>query len=134
MDFKGRRREQPEPEDVIGSSGGWLGIRGLSITPEIAAAIDVAVEQEGVLVEEVILNSPADSAGLRGGDTAVEVNGNSILAGGDIIIAFGNQSVSLMEELQEIKDTLETWSGLCVDHLDEMENRRKSALQIDSSS
>ena len=37
-------------------------------------------------------------------------------------------------ELQEIKDTLETWSGLCVDHLDEMENRRKSALQIDSSS
>ena len=37
-------------------------------------------------------------------------------------------------ELQEVKDTLETWSGLCVDHLDEMENRTKSALQIDSSS
>ncbi len=29
-------------------------------------------------------------------------------------------------ELQEVKDSLETWSGLCVDHLAEMENRSKS--------
>lgn len=36
-------------------------------------------------------------------------------------------------ELQEVKDTLETWSGLCVDHLEDMENRRKSALQVDTS-
>lgn len=34
-------------------------------------------------------------------------------------------------ELQEIKDSLETWSGLCVDHLAEMEDRRKTALQVD---
>jgi len=34
-------------------------------------------------------------------------------------------------ELQGIKDTLETWSGLCVDHLAEMENRRKSTLQVE---
>ena len=37
-------------------------------------------------------------------------------------------------ELQGIKDTLETWSGLCVNHLAEMENRRKSALQVDAFS
>jgi predicted NUDIX family phosphoesterase len=37
-------------------------------------------------------------------------------------------------ELQEVKDTLETWSGLCVDHLTEMENRRRTALQIDKTS
>ena len=36
-------------------------------------------------------------------------------------------------ELQEVKDTLETWSGLCVDHLAEMDDRRKSALQADTS-
>ncbi len=33
-------------------------------------------------------------------------------------------------ELQEVKDSLETWSGLCVDHLAEMENRSKTALEI----
>ena len=37
-------------------------------------------------------------------------------------------------ELQEVKDTLETWSGLCAEHLPEMVNRRKSAPQIDTSS
>ena len=37
-------------------------------------------------------------------------------------------------ELQEVKDTLETWSGLCAEHLAEMVNRRKSAPQIDTSS
>jgi len=36
-------------------------------------------------------------------------------------------------ELQEVKDTLETWSGLCVDHLEKMQSLRKSALQVDAS-
>ena len=34
-------------------------------------------------------------------------------------------------ELQELKDTLETWSGLCVDRLEEMDSRIKSALEVD---
>ena len=37
-------------------------------------------------------------------------------------------------ELQGVKDTLETWSGLCVSHLEEIENRRKSALEVDAFS
>lgn len=35
-------------------------------------------------------------------------------------------------ELQEVKDTLETWSRLCVDHLEKMQNLTKSALQADA--
>lgn len=34
-------------------------------------------------------------------------------------------------ELQEAKDTLETWSGLCVEHLEEMDRRIKSIPQVD---
>lgn len=34
-------------------------------------------------------------------------------------------------ELQAVKDSLETWSALCADHLEEMENRRKSAPRAD---
>ncbi|MHC4204078.1 MAG: hypothetical protein ACYSTT_05465 [Planctomycetota bacterium] len=37
-------------------------------------------------------------------------------------------------ELQEVKDTLETWSGLCAEHLAEMDSRRQTAQQIDTSS
>lgn len=35
-------------------------------------------------------------------------------------------------ELQEVKDTLETWSGLCLNNLTEMAKRKTSALKIDS--
>jgi len=35
-------------------------------------------------------------------------------------------------ELQGVKDTLETWSGLCVNHLEKMQNLRKSALKVDA--
>ena len=37
-------------------------------------------------------------------------------------------------ELQDAKDSLETWSGLCVDQLAEIETRKHSALQIDTTS
>jgi predicted NUDIX family phosphoesterase len=36
-------------------------------------------------------------------------------------------------ELLEVKDTLETWSGLCSEHLAEMDDRRKFALKVDIS-
>lgn len=35
-------------------------------------------------------------------------------------------------ELQEVEDTLETWSRLCLGRLAEIEERRKSGLQIDA--
>ena len=37
-------------------------------------------------------------------------------------------------QLQEVEDTLETWSGLCADQLAEIESRKDSALQIDTTS
>jgi predicted NUDIX family phosphoesterase len=35
------------------------------------------------------------------------------------------------DELYKIRDTLETWSGLCLSHLDEMAERWKSGLKVD---
>jgi predicted NUDIX family phosphoesterase len=34
-------------------------------------------------------------------------------------------------ELEKVKDSLETWSGICVDHLMEMESRTKFTLEAD---
>ena len=34
-------------------------------------------------------------------------------------------------ELQEVRDTMETWSGLCLGHLADMTEHRKSGIQID---
>jgi hypothetical protein len=39
-----------------------------------------------------------------------------------------------LAELQSVKDTMKTWSGIGVDPLAEMENRIKSVLEIDTFS
>ena len=76
----------------------WVGIRGRTITREIVEAMGLPVEL-GVLVAEVEPDSPADKAGLRGGEREVTVAGMPMLAGGDIIIAIEGQSISDFADL-----------------------------------
>ena len=92
-------RQQP---DQGTTSGAWLGIQGLTLTSEIAQAIDLSSDQEGVLVVEVTPSSPADEAGLRGGSEVVDINGQQLQVGGDVIVAVDGQPVSQMEELRDI--------------------------------
>ncbi len=81
-------------------SGAWLGIQGLTLTPEIAAAMDLPGDQEGVLVVEVIGNTPADRAGLRGGDQALDVDGQQVQVGGDVVVAADGEPVTGFEDLR----------------------------------
>ena len=55
----------------------YLGISGLSITSEIAAAQSVETPY-GIYISEVVHGSPADLAGLRRGDIIVGYDGNLI--------------------------------------------------------
>ena len=52
----------------------YLGISGATITEELAKAVNLPVE-EGVLVQEVVKDSPADEAGVEGGRTAATIEG-----------------------------------------------------------
>ncbi|NPA32991.1 MAG: DegQ family serine endoprotease [Aquificae bacterium] len=54
---------------------GWLGVTIQDITPDIAEAIGI---KEGVLITNVLPDSPAEKAGLKVGDVIVEVNGKKI--------------------------------------------------------
>ena len=91
--------EPSQPEAAAGFSGGWLGIRRLSLGPEIAKEMGIAIDLQGVLVEEVVQDSPADSAGLLGGNTQSDINGRTVLVGGDIILSFESEPVARMEDL-----------------------------------
>ena len=84
------------------AGGAWLGIQGMPLTPEIAEAMDLETDQEGVLVVEVIRDTPADEAGLQGGDESLEVNGQQIPIGGDVITAVDDETVSGFEDLRAI--------------------------------
>jgi serine protease Do len=89
---------QAQPQRRI-AGGAWLGIQGLTLTPEIAEAMDLSADQRGVLVAEAVENSPAAEAGLHGSSTSATVNGEQIMVGGDVIVALDGQTVAQFEEL-----------------------------------
>jgi 2-alkenal reductase len=65
---------------------------------ELAATLDLPTEQ-GVLIAEVQPETAADDAGLRGGDREVEVMGQSVVVGGDIIIAIDEEPLRTFDDL-----------------------------------
>ncbi len=93
-------QEAASPAAQARATGAWLGIRGLTLTPEIAGAMDLLAGQQGVLVAEVIGNTAADRAGLRGGNQVVEIDGQQVQIGGDVIVAVDGEAIARFEELK----------------------------------
>jgi serine protease Do len=95
--------EEPLAEAVTQPvSGAWLGIRGLTLTSEIASAMDLPADQQGILVAEVIRNTPADRADLSGGDQLLDIDGQQVQIGGDVIVAVDSELVSDFEDLKAL--------------------------------
>ncbi|MCH9037324.1 MAG: PDZ domain-containing protein, partial [Chloroflexi bacterium] len=50
--------------------------------------------EEGVLVQQIAQNGPADMAGLRGGTSQVQIGNIVILAGGDHIVTMNGEPIA----------------------------------------
>ncbi|MBI4482654.1 MAG: trypsin-like peptidase domain-containing protein [Acidobacteria bacterium] len=75
-----------------------LGFSGRALNRYLADLFGVPLH-EGFLVEEVASGSPADLAGLRGGERAVTVGEETIVLDGDIITAVSGKKVRTMGEI-----------------------------------
>ena len=64
----------------------YTGIIRSDISPEVARALGLNETYPGLIVTEVIPNSPAEKAGLRGANQVRAVEGEIVRLGGDIIV------------------------------------------------
>lgn len=71
---------------VIDGNRRWTGISGLILDEKLAWILNVPING-GILVESVVRFSPADFAGIKGGFENIDVNGERLIAGGDIILS-----------------------------------------------
>ncbi len=63
---------------------GALGIAAQDVTPELATAFNLNVPK-GAVISQVMLNSPAQKAGLEVGDVITAINGNEVKNGNDVV-------------------------------------------------
>lgn len=90
---------QPEKPSSPSEGSAWLGIAGIPLTPEIARELELADDQNGVLILQIQPDSPAKAAGLIGGDQPVVINGETILLGGDVITQADGSQISDVQQL-----------------------------------
>lgn len=90
---------QPEKPSSPTEGSAWLGIAGIPLTPEIARELELADDQNGVLILQIQPDSPAMEAGLLGGDESVVINGETILLGGDVITQADGNQISDVQQL-----------------------------------
>jgi serine protease Do len=70
---------------------GWLGVQMQPLTPTLAQAIGLKTD-EGVLVDEVMKDSPASRTDLKQGDVLLSYNGKTIKNGRDLAMAVADTS------------------------------------------
>ena len=75
----------------------WLGLQGREIDAQITSLLRMPLSP-GYLVEVVYDGSPAERAGVRGGNLSVVVQGEEYLIGGDVLTTIDNTSIKTHQD------------------------------------
>ncbi|MEM0441939.1 MAG: trypsin-like peptidase domain-containing protein [Candidatus Nitrosocaldus sp.] len=77
----------------------WLGVSGRDVNAEIAEILGLK-EARGFLVIDVVANSAAEKAGIKGGSRTVTLSdGSRIKVGGDVIVAIDGNPVRKINDI-----------------------------------
>jgi len=69
-----------------GEEKGYLGVKLQELTPSMAKALQMD-DESGVMISEIVDDSPAEEAGLEDGDVILEFNGKTISDNDDLVKA-----------------------------------------------
>ena len=79
--------------ELLGAQPFWFGLTFEPVVGEVANIFNVPQDM-GLLVQKVATNSPADLAGIRPGVYNMDLEGNKVLVGGDIILKVNSFEMS----------------------------------------
>ncbi|HTO25488.1 MAG TPA: trypsin-like peptidase domain-containing protein [Gaiellaceae bacterium] len=79
----------------------YAGVQTQDLTPSLAARLGLPVSH-GAIVESVTAGGPAARAGIRGGSTQIQFEGETLVAGGDVIVSVDGTPVSDADALVRI--------------------------------
>ncbi|MPN55205.1 Periplasmic pH-dependent serine endoprotease DegQ [bioreactor metagenome] len=77
----------------------YLGISYLSMSLDLATAMNLPAETRGVLVERVSSTGPAGKAGLKASSTDVTIDGVQTSVGGDVITKIDGNDIRVSDDL-----------------------------------
>lgn len=77
----------------------YLGIVGVTLTPELAQAMNLGADQQGALVRDIPPGGPADQAGVRGGYQTTVLDGEKVKVGGDVIVGINDRPVRSFDDV-----------------------------------
>ena len=84
----------------------YIGVTSQSLYPQLARKLDLETDFGG-LISEVVPGSPADEAGLRGGDGKLRFQAGSYDTGGDVILAVEGREVVTPDDLAHTISTFQ---------------------------
>ena len=94
----------------------WMGINGKYVEKDSVEMLKVPLVQ-GFLIETVEPGSPAQKAGLRGGEFPLTIAGMEILLGGDIITHVDGQAITSPDVIVKIYRSLKVGQKVRITHV-----------------
>ncbi len=77
----------------------YIGIRGTSVSPDIAVAMGLPPDTRGALILAVGTDSAASRGGLRASDRVMVIDGAEFPVGGDVIVDIDGATIRSMDDL-----------------------------------
>jgi S1-C subfamily serine protease len=79
----------------------YAGVQTQDLTPSLARHLGLG-QSHGALITQVTAGGPAAKAGLRGGSRELQFQGETVVAGGDVVLAVGGETVTGADDLVRI--------------------------------
>src|SRR5215470_14463584 len=88
----------------------WSGLEGLLLNDQVSDLLNLPPRTNGYIVKTVAKGSPGDVIGLRGSTMVVNIAGQDVPLGGDIVLSVDGISMA-PGNLSKIRDTMSRWQS-----------------------